>query len=130
MKRSVPSSPPGGPPVSTDVEGDGATPDDSVETEVSSPNGGTVTIEDGPSDLSTALSGYSFFGEQMTITAPSATVNEPLVLKFVLDASKIPAGAVGQHRRGVPQRCPRAHLHRRARLGQPGPVCVEPPDTC
>ena len=83
---------PGDPPVSTDVEGDGATPDDSVETEVSSPNGGTVTIEDGPSDLSTALSGYSFFGEQMTITAPSATVNEPLVLKFVLDASKIPAG--------------------------------------
>jgi hypothetical protein len=82
----------GDPPVTTDVEGDGATPDDPVETQVSSPNGGTVTIEDGQSEVSTAPTGYSFFGEQMTITAPDATVNEPLVLVFVLDASQIPAG--------------------------------------
>ena len=41
---------PGDPPVTTDAEGDGATPDDPVETQVSSPNGGTVTIEDGPSE--------------------------------------------------------------------------------
>ena len=81
----------GDPPVSTDVEGDGATPDDPIETQVSSPNGGTVTIEDGPKDVP-APSGFSFFGEQMTITAPRRDQDEPLVLVFVLDASQIPAG--------------------------------------
>ena len=65
--------------------------DDPIETQVSSPNGGTVTIEDGPKDVP-APSGFSFFGEQMTTTAPDATQDEPLVLVFVLDASQIPAG--------------------------------------
>jgi alpha-tubulin suppressor-like RCC1 family protein len=80
----------GDPPVTTDVEGDGATPSDPVETAVTSPNEGTVTIQDGPSDV-TNPPGFSFFGEQMTIEAPDASPDEPLTLEFRLDASAIPA---------------------------------------
>ena len=78
---------------STDDEADGATPADPVETSVTLPEGvaGSVSIAEGaitqiePED-------FTFFGQQVNITAPAATADAPLVLVFRLDASIIPAG--------------------------------------
>ncbi len=94
---------PGG-SVTTDSEGDGATPSDPVETSVRTPNGGTVTIEE-TSVTEPAPSGYRFLGQQVNITAPPATPEDPLVVTFVLDASLIddedPA-SITVFREGVP----------------------------
>lgn len=96
--------PPEGGEVGTDVEGDGATPSDPVETSVTSPNGGTVTIEEA-SVSEPEPAGYTFFGQQVNITAPSATPEDPLVLVFRLDASVFEGedpAAITVFREGVP----------------------------
>jgi probable HAF family extracellular repeat protein len=66
--------------------------DDPVGTAVTTPNAGTVSIEEG-STTTQDPSGYSLLGEQIVITAPAATAADPLVLQFLLDASILPAGA-------------------------------------
>jgi hypothetical protein len=76
--------------VGTDPEGDGATPADPVETNVALSPGsfltGLVTIaETAVSDP--APSGYSFIGQAISIEAPVATVDAPLVLTFAVDDS-------------------------------------------
>ena len=78
----------------TDPEGDGATPSDPIETSVSVPVGGAsgpIQIQEttgaGPPPV-----GYVFFGLQVSITAPTQSAAQPLVLVFMLDASAIPAG--------------------------------------
>ena len=76
--------------VTTDGEGDGATPDDPLETSVTTPNAGTVTLTEGPTSTSTA--GYAFLGQQVQITAPTGTATSPLVLRFRIDASQFPPG--------------------------------------
>ncbi len=77
--------------VSTDPEGDGATAEDPVETAVTSPNAGTVTVDERP--LSAAPpANYEFLGQEVAITAPSATAADPLVLAFRVDASLVPDG--------------------------------------
>jgi hypothetical protein len=76
--------------VSTD-EGDGATFGDPVETTVTSPTGGTVTISEGPVSQDEPA-GFEFFGQQVDITAPPATAADPLVIVFLIDASVVPAG--------------------------------------
>jgi uncharacterized delta-60 repeat protein len=85
----------GDPPVTTDTEGDGATPADPVETAVTSPQGGEVTIADVPNET-VAPTGYNFLGSQVQIEAPPATVDVPLVIDLRLDASLIPAGQTAQ----------------------------------
>ena len=64
---------------------------DPVATTVTSPSGGAVSIDEVPIDP--APPGYTFFGEQVEVTAPPAAgPATPLVLRFEIDASLIPLG--------------------------------------
>jgi len=80
---------PAGGTVSTE-DSSGATPTDPIETTVSTPNAGTVSIEEGVS--APAPTGYSILGQQVDISAPPATPADPLVIAFRLDDSAIPHG--------------------------------------
>ena len=72
----------------TDKEQDGATANDPVETSVTSPNAGTVTIsETNPPFSQSPPSGFTFLGQEVNITAPDATVAYPLRIVFLLDSS-------------------------------------------
>ncbi len=65
-------------------------PADPLTTAVTSPNAGQVRIDEtapGPSPV-----GYTFFGQQVQITAPEASANDPLVLVFKIDATLVPTG--------------------------------------
>jgi uncharacterized delta-60 repeat protein/uncharacterized repeat protein (TIGR01451 family) len=75
----------------SDPEADGATPGDPVETTVTSPNAGTVTILE-TSVTDTAPPSFRFFDRQVSITAPPATPADPLELVFRIDASVVPSG--------------------------------------
>ena len=79
-------APPGG-TVTTDPEGDGATPQDPVETSVTSPSGGEVTIQEGPATGANP-DGFSLLGQQVSIEAPAGTPAEPLTIVFTFDASQ------------------------------------------
>ncbi|TDI95188.1 MAG: DUF4215 domain-containing protein [Deltaproteobacteria bacterium] len=78
--------------VTTDTEfgGDGATASDPVETTVTTPNGGSISIDEGP--ITGTATAFRFFGQEVEITAPDATASNPLVLVFELDATIIPEG--------------------------------------
>lgn len=75
----------GGQTVTTDSEGDGATPADPIETSVTTPNAGTVSIAETTSTKSPTA--FSFVGWQVQISAPAATADRPLRLVFRLDSS-------------------------------------------
>ena len=77
--------------VTTDTEGEGATASDPLETYVTTPNAGTVSIEEIPISQPPP-EGYQFLTQQVNITAPDATPDNPLVLVFRIDASRIPEG--------------------------------------
>ena len=77
--------------VTTDHEGDGATPADPVETVLTSPADGMVAIQEAPITES-APTGYSFLTQQVNVVAPASTADAPLVLTFVIDGSRIPVG--------------------------------------
>jgi uncharacterized delta-60 repeat protein len=81
---------PAGGTVST---GSTPTPSDPVETSVTTPFAGRVTIEE-TSISQGAPSGYEFVGQQVNITAPDATALDPLRLVFRLDASILPPGGL------------------------------------
>jgi uncharacterized repeat protein (TIGR01451 family) len=81
----------GGETVTTDPEGDGATPSDPVESTITSPNGGTVTIEESQASTPPPV-GLSFLDLQIHVTAPPATAADPVRLVFRVDASVLPAG--------------------------------------
>jgi hypothetical protein len=75
----------------TDTESDGATAWDPVETSVTTPNAGTVSINE-TAITGTPPPGFQFLGQQISITAPPATAEVPLVIVFTLDSSKVPPG--------------------------------------
>jgi uncharacterized delta-60 repeat protein len=77
--------------VTTDGEGDGATTLDPLETSVVAPNAGTVSIEES-SALGSAPADFRFLDVQVSISAPAATADIPLVLVFLIDASIVPPG--------------------------------------
>jgi len=77
--------------VTTDPEGTGPTVSDPVETSVTTPIGGLVSIEE-TSTIENPPSGFYFIGQQVTITAPDASVEEPLTINFTIDSTQIPAG--------------------------------------
>ena len=58
---------------------------------VTSPTGGTVTIDKTPPD--TAVAHYTVLGVGATITAPPATAADPLTLTFQIFDKKLPTGA-------------------------------------
>jgi uncharacterized repeat protein (TIGR01451 family) len=69
--------------------GSTAIPTDPVETTVTTPNPGTVTIREVPTTAQNGTTGYNLIDQQVIITAPSATATSPLVLLFEIDASKL-----------------------------------------
>jgi hypothetical protein len=83
---------PPGESLTTDIEGDGATAEDAIETTVLTPQGGEVEIEEAPAPppLPTA---FTFLPWQVHIAAPPAPVLQPLLLTFLLDGSLVPAAA-------------------------------------
>ena len=91
--------------VTTDAAGDGPTPADPVDTAVTSPVDGTVTIAESAASVA-APEGYSFLGQQVLITAPAATADNPLTIVFTLEGSLLPAGqnkdTIVVFRNGVP----------------------------
>jgi hypothetical protein len=72
--------------VTTDPENDGATLTDPIETAVETPVAGAVSISEG-SPVSDPPAGFLFLGQEVIITAPSASVGQPLRLTFTVDAS-------------------------------------------
>jgi hypothetical protein len=60
---------------------------------VTSPNSGTVTIQE-TSVTGTPPTGFGFIGQQVNITAPDASVADPLILVFEIASSSLPAGGV------------------------------------
>jgi hypothetical protein len=57
---------------------------------LTSPNAGDVSITEGPI-TQTPPPGFSFLTQQIdiSVTAPAATAEHPLVLTFMLDASRV-----------------------------------------
>jgi hypothetical protein len=88
---------PAGGTLSTDTEGDGASPSDPVETSVTTPVAGLVSIAESAA-TAPAATAFSFLGQQVQITAPAAASGNPLVIVFRLDAS---IAAVHVFRNGV-----------------------------
>jgi CSLREA domain-containing protein len=86
LERTIAAAVVAGGSVTTD-EGFGATPAQPLTTTVNSPVAGTVTITEGPVTEQTA--GLSIVGRQITITAPDATAESPLVITFRIDASQL-----------------------------------------
>jgi len=76
----------GGGTVTTDSEGDGATPSDRVETTVTTPNGGFVSIQESDVNLP-APHEFRFLYQQVYITAPEALDGAWIEIVFWLDAS-------------------------------------------
>lgn len=94
----------GGESLTTDLEEDGATAADPIETTVTLPAGqsGTVTITEQP-DPVPPPAGYGFAGQAILITVPGA-VNPaaPYVFTFVVDGSIAPSPPIVVFRNGVP----------------------------
>lgn len=83
--------------VTTDPTGTGATTQVPVQTALTSPSGGTVTIDASATLTTTAPANYDLIGQQIQIEAPVASVTQPLTLTFTVDASKLglqPDGSV------------------------------------
>ena len=75
----------------TDTEGDGATAADPIETTVTSPNAGILTIAEMAASFPPPA-GFQLLGWQVVITAPPASPAAPLRIVFELDASILPPG--------------------------------------
>lgn len=75
--------------VRSDVEGDGATALDPLETAITSPSGGEITIARQPASGSGGA-GYSLLGQEVVITAPPATAEAPLRFGFTIDPALAP----------------------------------------
>jgi hypothetical protein len=90
--KDVSATLPAGGTVSTDREGDGATPASPVETTVTTPVPGTVSIFQ--TQASFGSTAFTFLGQQVYISAPAATAAFPLRLAFRLEATLQGANAV------------------------------------
>jgi Ca2+-binding RTX toxin-like protein/Tol biopolymer transport system component len=122
--ESVSAPAPAGGTVSTDSESNGATSTDPLETAVTTPVAGTVSIEE-TTGAPPETPAYSFLGYQVSITGPAATAATPLMIAFTLDSSLLPPGgaaAVGVFRNGVP-------LAACSGAGATPDPCLEPPVT-
>src|SRR3990172_12168701 len=80
-----------GVPVTTDFEEDGATREDPLETSVTAPAGGTISILES-SNTGSVPSGFAVLGEKGTISvSPPGTALAPLVISFSIDSSQVPS---------------------------------------
>jgi len=78
--------------VTTDTEGDNTTVSDPIETSLTSPVGGQVTINELLTTRS-APPGFSFLAREVHLVAPPAPPGNPLIISFQLNISLIPAAA-------------------------------------
>jgi parallel beta-helix repeat protein len=85
---------PGG-SVTTDPEGMGPTVNDPVETSVTTPTAGTVSIEETPA-TEPPPEGFYLIGQQVTITAPDVTIDDPLTIVFKIHSLQIPPGGLSE----------------------------------
>ncbi|MFP5353098.1 MAG: OmpL47-type beta-barrel domain-containing protein [Actinomycetota bacterium] len=69
------------------VSTSGGTAADPVAASVTTSNGGTVAIVENPTPTGTAPTGFAFFGNTISISAPAGSVESPLRLVFRLDSS-------------------------------------------
>jgi Ca2+-binding RTX toxin-like protein len=88
-----------------------ASPADPVDVAITSPNEGAVVIQESIVTQSQAPAGSDFLALQMNITAPDASEDVPLELKFVIDSTLVPAGganAIKVYRNGsaLDEGCP------------------------
>ena len=67
-------------------------PEDPVETAVFTPNAGPVVIEEREETTTEAPGGYALLGQEVEITAPAASAEDPLTLTFRIDESALPEG--------------------------------------
>jgi len=70
------------------------TAENPVQTSVTTPTGGTVTIEEQNDISQPSPSGFTFIGQQVEITAPDATASNPLVITFNIDGSVLVANGL------------------------------------
>jgi cysteine-rich repeat protein len=89
--RSVGGSVGAGGSLTTDFGG-GATEAFPLQTTVTSPDGGAITIAQ-TSGGDSPVSGYAVLGQQIAITAPAGSVAAPLQIDLMVDASLRPAGS-------------------------------------
>ncbi len=75
--------------VNTDPENDGATPAEPFEASVTTPVGGDISITQVALTEPVSTNDYLVFDQQYDINAPEATVENPLLLSFRVDASKL-----------------------------------------
>ena len=68
-----------------------ATSDEPAQASAFSPNAGTVAVSVNPYGGS-PQAGYASVGQQFDVTAPPASVADPLLLIFLIDVSAVPAG--------------------------------------
>lgn len=78
--------------ISTDSENNGVAPSDPIETSVTAPVSGSITIVERPSTIST-LSSASLLSREVTITAPATTPGNPFAISFQLHSSLLPPSA-------------------------------------
>lgn len=79
--------------LTTDSDDDGATPANPVEAVVQTPVEGPVSIVKlDIGEIDDATNGYRFAGQQISISAPDASAEEPLHFTFNLDASSLQPG--------------------------------------
>jgi len=76
-----------GPGGSVSTGGGVASVGDPIDTTVTSPTGGTISIVEAAPLGAPPPAGYTFLGQQVTITAPPASVAAPLVIAFTVDSS-------------------------------------------
>jgi hypothetical protein len=77
-------------PSQTLSTGGAPTPDQPTQSQVTSPTAGTVSITE--SDTPADPSGYAVVGSQYVISAPPASVEQPLQLAFLVSAASLPGG--------------------------------------
>lgn len=73
----------------TDPEGNGATPSEPFEAEITSPVAGDVTVSQVSLTNPVSSNDFLVFDQQYDITAPAASVEAPLELSFSVDASAL-----------------------------------------
>lgn len=79
--------------ITTDTGNDGATPTEPVEASIQTPVAGPVSVV--KLDLGTVedtTNGYRFAGQQISISAPQASAEEPLLFTFTLDQTALQPG--------------------------------------
>ena len=94
------------PPGGTASSGTDPTPQDPMETSITSPTGGSITFTEQPERLELP-SGWSGLGWQAELTAPAATAENPLVIVFRVRMPRSSPARCGRSRSsGTASRCP------------------------